>query len=191
MRIKGRLILCLIGLGSVIGTAACKRGESTRYSETVTEKEDGFTMKIETVAAVAPQDLYALLTDFEHFPEFIPNCISVNVLERTPNSAVLESKRFIRFLGKELSGKTEYTLLPGKIVVRSVNHPLADFSEEWSFAPSGDGTGSRITYTADSILKIPMPAYLCQAWLRDNFKETISAVEKRALHTTPPTGPET
>ena len=98
---------------------------------------------------------------------------------------MIETHRFIKFLGKNLAGRLEYRLSPGKIEVRSLNHPLADFSEVWSLEPALEPNGTRVKYQAESRMKIPMPDYMCQAWLRDNFKETLTALEKHAA--LPPT----
>lgn len=180
MNIRCRPIIFLIPVLALICISSCKKQEPSSYSEKIIEGKNHFTMKMEMVVSASPADVHSILTDFDHFPEFMPNCTSAEIIERNNNSIVVESKRFVRFLGKNLSGKTEYTLSPNKIAMRSLNHPLADFSEEWTLVSQGDGKKTRVLYTADSKLKIPMPAYLCQAWLRDNFKETLAAVEKRA-----------
>jgi ribosome-associated toxin RatA of RatAB toxin-antitoxin module len=126
-----------------------------------------------------PAPVYRTLTDFEHFSEFMPQCSSVEIISREGNSVVLEMRRFVKFLGKNLVGRVEYELHPNRISVRSLNHPLADFHEEWTLEPGSGGKGTLVLYTAESTMKVPMPDYMCQAWLRDNFKETLAAVENR------------
>jgi ribosome-associated toxin RatA of RatAB toxin-antitoxin module len=167
-----------IALLSLLG---CQKSKEPGYSEEIVKSEDGFTMKMQMSISGVPSRVYRTLTDFEHFSEFMPQCSSVEIVSREGNSVVMEVRRFVKFLGKDLVGRVEYELSPNRISVRTLNHPLADFHEEWSLAPGGGGKETRVLYSAKSKMKVPMPDYMCQAWLRDNFKETLTAVENRIL----------
>jgi len=172
----------------VLNLAGCSQPKEPGYSEEIIEGKNGFTMKMEKVISPAPERTYELLTDFQHFPEFMPSCTSVEILKKEGNSVVIETRRFVKFLGKNLAGKMEYQLYPNKITTRSLNHPLADFEEEWLLQPDRESRGTRVVYTSFSRMKIPMPDYMCQGWLRDTFKDTLVAVEERAHQGTTPTG---
>jgi ribosome-associated toxin RatA of RatAB toxin-antitoxin module len=171
-----------VALLSLLG---CHKSEAPGYSEEIVKSEKGFTMKMQMSIAGEPARVYRTLTDFEHFSEFMPQCSSAEIVRREGNTVVLEIRRFVKFLGKNLVGRVEYELHPNRISVRSLNHPLADFHEKWSLEPGSGDKGTRILYTADSTMKVPMPDYMCQAWLRDNFKETLAAVETRILESLP------
>jgi ribosome-associated toxin RatA of RatAB toxin-antitoxin module len=159
----------------------CKKSEEPGYSEEIVKTEKGFTVKMQTSISGEPARVYGTLTDFEHFAEFMPQCSSAQIIRREGNAVELEIRRFVKFLGKDLVGKVEYKLYPNRISVRSLNHPLADFQEEWSLEPGSGGQGTRVLYTAESKMNVPMPDYMCQAWLRDNFRETLTAIENRVL----------
>jgi len=158
----------------------CRKEQETDYIEEITESEQGFAMRMEMRVGPSRDEVYGILTDFRHFPDFMPQCTSVEILKEDGNTVVIETRRFVKFLGKKLAGRLEYVLHPDRILVRSLNHPLAEFQEEWLLKPSGGSTGTRVIYSAQSKMKVPMPDYMCQAWLRDNFKETLAAVEARA-----------
>jgi ribosome-associated toxin RatA of RatAB toxin-antitoxin module len=166
---------------ALLSLLGCKKGAEPGYSEEIVKSEKGFTMKMQMSISGEPDRVYRTLTDFERFSEFMPQCSSAEIVSREGNTVVMEMRRFVKFLGKNLVGKVEYKLYPNRISVRSLNHPLADFYEEWSLEPGGGDKGTRILYTAESTMKVPMPDYMCQAWLRDNFKETLAAVENRVL----------
>ena len=166
---------------ALLSLLGCHKGGEPGYSEEIVKSEKGFTMKMQISISGEPARVYRTLTDFEHFSEFMPQCASAEIVRREENTVVVEMRRFVKFLGKSLVGRVEYELHPNRISVRSLNHPLADFHEEWSLEPGSGGKGTRILYTAESTMKVPMPDYMCQAWLRDNFKETLAAVEKRVL----------
>lgn len=168
---------------------SCSKPQEPGYSEEIVNTEQGFTMKMGMPVSLSPDHVYGILTDFPHFPEFMPDCSSVRILKNEGNTVVIETRRFIKFLGKNLAGKLEYSLFPNRITVRSLNHPLAEFHEDWSLEPLGESGGTQVTYSARSKMKVPMPDYMCQAWLRDNFKETLAAVEERAGQGAPGPGP--
>lgn len=178
-------VLGLLASILVLSAVCCNSQPGSGYSETITPGEDGFTMQMDMSVSLSPERAYALLTDFDRFPDFMPQCSSVKILSRKGNTVVVEIRRFIKFLGKNLAGKLEYRLSPAKIDVRSLNHPLADFHEEWSLEPSADPRSTRVDYTATSKMKVPMPDYMCQAWLRDNFKETLAAMERFGAQPSP------
>ncbi len=178
-RITGLLPVILL-----LSMVCCSRQQEPGYSEEILEAEDGFTMKMEQVISTPPARAYEILTDFQHFPEFMPSCSSVDILKKEGDSVVIETRRFIKFIGKNLAGKMEYKLSPNKISTRSINHPMADFEEEWTLEPDSGTKGTRVKYTSFSKMKIPMPDYMCQGWLRDTFKDTLAAIEKRAGQTT-------
>jgi ribosome-associated toxin RatA of RatAB toxin-antitoxin module len=178
-RIDGiRLLAVGMALVTLLG---CQKSEEPGYSEEIVKSEDGFTMKMQMSISGEPSRVYQTLTDFENFSEFMPQCSSVEIVSREGNSVVMEIRRFVKFLGKDLVGRVEYELSPNRMSVRTLNHPLADFHEEWSLEPGGGGKETRVLYSAKSKMKVPMPDYMCQAWLRDNFKETLAAVENRIL----------
>lgn len=170
---------------ALLSLPGCHKSEEPGTSEEILKSENGFTMKIQMSIAGEPDAVYRTLTDFEHFPEFMPQCSSVEIVSREGNTVVVEIRRFVKFLGKNLVGTVEYELHPNRISLRALNHPLADFHEEWSLEPANGGKETRVLYTAESTMKIPMPDYMCEAWLRDNFKETIAAVENRVLPSAP------
>lgn len=170
--VAGAVLQCLLG---------CKKSEEPGYSEEIVKTDKGFAVKMQMSISGEPARVYRTLTDFEHFSEFMPQCSSAEIIRREENTVELEIRRFVKFLGKNLVGRVEYELYPNRISVRSLNHPLADFREEWSLKAGRGGMETRVLYTAESTMNIPMPDYMCQGWLRDNFKETLAAVENRLL----------
>jgi len=173
---------CLLAIGMVLlSLLGCQKSEEPGYSEEIVASEEGFMMKMQMPISGEPSRVYQTLTDFENFSAFMPQCSSVQIVSREGDSVVLEMRRFVKFLGKNLVGRVEYELSPNRISVRTLNHPLADFHEEWTLEPGRSDNETHVLYSAKSKMKVPMPDYMCQAWLRDNFKETLAAVEGRVL----------
>ena len=93
-----------IALVTLLG---CQKSEEPGYSEEIVKSEDGFTMKMQMSIAGEPSRVYQTLTDFEHFSEFMPQCSSVEIVSREGNSVVMEIRRFVKFLGKDLVGRVD------------------------------------------------------------------------------------
>jgi len=141
--------ICWFATGmALLSLLGCPKSEEPGYSEEIVKSEKGFTMKMWMSVSGEPARVYGTLTDFEHFPEFMPQCSSAEIIRREGNSVVMEMRRFVKFLGKNLVGRVEYELYPNRISVRSLHHPLADFREEWSLEP---GSGVRMKNSMMSI----------------------------------------
>lgn len=87
----------------------------------------------------SPQEMFDLVTQVEHYPEFLPWCDHAAVLERTPTGMVAE-------VGMALGGirqtfVTRNTHEPGRRVhMQLVKGPFSQLEGEWQFHPVGDGT---------------------------------------------------
>jgi ribosome-associated toxin RatA of RatAB toxin-antitoxin module len=89
--------------------------------------------------------MYALITDVEHYPEFLPWCTHATVLSRTEREivATLGVKRGP--LQAEFTTRTEMTP-PEQIRIHLVRGPFRVFEGEWLLKPIGaEGTaGTRV-----------------------------------------------
>ena len=87
----------------------------------------------------SPQEMFDLVTQVEHYPEFLPWCDHAAVLERTPTGMVAE-------VGMALGGirqtfVTRNTHEPGRRVhMQLAKGPFSQLEGEWQFHPVGDGT---------------------------------------------------
>lgn len=86
----------------------------------------------------SPEEMYALVTGVEQYPEFLPWCDRSAVLERTETGMTAEIG--IAFSGLRQTFVTENTHVPGKRVqVRLVKGPFSRLDGDWHFHAVGDG----------------------------------------------------
>lgn len=86
----------------------------------------------------SPEEMYALVTGVEQYPEFLPWCDRSAVLERTETGMTAEIG--IAFSGLRQTFVTENTHEPGKRVqVRLVKGPFSRLDGDWHFHTVGDG----------------------------------------------------
>ena len=87
----------------------------------------------------SPEEMYALVTDVERYPEFLPWCDHGKVVEQDANGMVAEMG--ITFSGIRQVFTTRNEHVPGRSVsLRLVNGPFSRLDGGWHFTPIGDGT---------------------------------------------------
>lgn len=87
----------------------------------------------------SPQDMFALVTDVERYPQFLPWCDKGQVLERTDTGMVA-------LVGLSLSGvRQQFTTRnihegQRKVHIQLVDGPFSSLNGTWEFLPVGDGS---------------------------------------------------
>ncbi|MFT4242276.1 MAG: type II toxin-antitoxin system RatA family toxin [Acidovorax sp.] len=89
----------------------------------------------------SPQEMFALVTGVEHYPEFLPWCDRATVLERTPDGMTAEVG--IAFSGIHQSFVTRNTHETQgatlRVRMQLVKGPFSRLDGDWHFHPVGDG----------------------------------------------------
>jgi ribosome-associated toxin RatA of RatAB toxin-antitoxin module len=89
------------------------------------------------------EQMFALVTDVDRYPEFLPWCDNARVLEHTSDGMVAE-------IGMSLSGfrksfTTRNTHIPGRQVrVELIDGPFKHLDGVWDFVPLGDQGACKI-----------------------------------------------
>lgn len=87
----------------------------------------------------SPEEMYALVTDVEHYPAFLPWCDHAHVLERTETGMAAEIG--ILFSGVRQSFTTRNTHVQGRQVdMALVKGPFSQLHGQWKFHVLGDGS---------------------------------------------------
>jgi len=87
----------------------------------------------------SPQEMYALVTDVAHYPDFLPWCDHAQVLERDADGMTAEVG--ISFSGIRQTFTTRNTHTePSQVGMQLVKGPFSKLDGQWSFHPLGDGS---------------------------------------------------
>jgi len=128
--------------------------------------------------AYAQTQLFALVSDIETYPHFIPGCVATRVLER-------ESERSWRVdnlfgFGPVRSRFTSRAHLhpPERLEISSSDGPWRDFRLTWRMMPEGDGCRVGCRFSAE--FRSLLTATMARAGLAELERQTIAAFEKRA-----------
>ena len=86
----------------------------------------------------SPEEMFRLVTDVAHYPEFLPWCDHASVKEVTADGMVAEVG--IAMAGLRQAFTTRNTHTEGRSVqMQLVNGPFSNLSGGWTFSPVGDG----------------------------------------------------
>lgn len=87
----------------------------------------------------SPEEMFALVTGVEQYPQFLPWCDRAEVLERHEDGMTAEVG--IAFSGLRKSFVTRNTHEAGRRVqMRLIKGPFSQLDGDWHFHPVGDGT---------------------------------------------------
>ena len=104
----------------------------------------------------APAQLYALVLDVEHYPEFLPWCRAARILQRAPDYFIGELIISFSHLTERYSSKIVPTAPDANgeamINVSLVTGPFEHLSNHWHFVPTADG-GTDIHFKLDFAFK--------------------------------------
>lgn len=97
------------------------------------------TVKKSVLIWYSPQEMYALVTDVEQYPKFLPWCDHAQVL--TADARGVTAEVGIAFSGIHQKFTTRNDHTPGQQVrMALVDGPFSRLDGEWDFLPLGDGS---------------------------------------------------
>jgi coenzyme Q-binding protein COQ10 len=99
------------------------------------------------------RQLFALVADIEHYPEFLPWCRAARILERGDNEFLGELIISFSHMSERYTSRVTLTPpaeenAPGSIDVALVKGPFSHLTNRWEFRPM-DGGGSEIRFFLD------------------------------------------
>jgi ribosome-associated toxin RatA of RatAB toxin-antitoxin module len=87
----------------------------------------------------SPEEMYRLVIDVDHYPQFLPWCDRARVVEQYESGMLAEIG--IAFSGVHQSFVTQNTHVPGqRVELKLVKGPFSNLDGAWDFSPVGDGS---------------------------------------------------
>jgi len=95
------------------------------------------TVKKSVLIWYTAQEMFALVTDVDQYPKFLPWCDRARVVERDEHGMLAEIG--ISFAGIRQSFTTRNEHVPGrKVDVKLVSGPFSNLDGHWTFTPVGE-----------------------------------------------------
>lgn len=127
----------------------------------------------------SPEAVYALITEFERYPEFVPNQTRAEVVSREGD---LWQVRFELSVVKRLM----YTLALQGVPARSLRWSLVEgdmmqsMGGGWTLEPLDDGARTHATYDIDVELKGFVPRSVSNALIERTLPDNLEAFKREA-----------
>lgn len=128
-----------------------------------------------------PENIYPILKDMTSYPAFMPDLVSVDLIERKDNTTVT---KWVSNVDGRIIKWTELDVFDDAnmhISYRQIEGDLKKFEGEWILTPAP--TGTEIKLTVDFEFGIPMIAGLLNPILkkkvRDNSMNMLKAIKER------------
>lgn len=133
---------------------------------------------------VAPEAVWSILKDFETYPDFMKDVLSVKVLERQDDTVISSWKVLLN--GSELSWTERDVLVANEsIVFEQIDGDLEVWHGAWRLVPGSEGLSVALDVTFD--LGIPSLAEILhpigERAVRANSRQMLDAIRVRIAQT--------
>ncbi|WP_448190782.1 type II toxin-antitoxin system RatA family toxin [Azospirillum sp. sgz301742] len=129
------------------------------------------------------EQLFALVSDIESYPQFVPGCVATRIVERGANGNWLVDNVFgAGPLRWHFRSTAEFDA-PHRLEIVSQEGPWRRFAMLWSFTPEAEG--SRVDVDLAVAFRSPLLATLARTALPRAEPRIIRAFEERARRTLP------
>ena len=146
-----------------------------------------FEIQVSGLVHATPQQTWAVLTDYERLPDFVPDLLSSKLLSRRGAQAVLEQQGSVGFLFMRqvihlVVRVTEqpFSTLDVALVAGNMKH----YASHWELAPLDQG-GTRIAYRGSLEPDFFVPLLLGRVMVRADVQKMLAAVvaevERRSI----------
>lgn len=129
------------------------------------------------------QQMYAVVADVEHYPEFLPMCTGLRVTSRqaTPEGSVLVANMSVGYKAIRENFTTRVTLNPAvpRVDVSYLNGPFSHLTNRWLFVDLDPGQ-SEIDFYITYQFRSAMLGALVGAVFDQAFRKFTEAFEARA-----------
>jgi coenzyme Q-binding protein COQ10 len=129
-------------------------------------------------------EMFDLVADVEHYPEFVPLCRSLRVRKRTPQpdgTEVLVADMTIayKFVHEAFTSRVTLDRPNLQILVEYLEGPFSRLENRWTFRPSGEQT-SEVEFFISYEFKSRTLGLLMGSMFDVAFRRFASAFERRA-----------
>lgn len=132
-----------------------------------------------------PAEMYALVADVESYPEFLPLCEGLDVLERAPHGAgeLIRAEMRVGYQMIRERFTTQVTLDPTtpEVLAEHLEGPFTHLTNRWRFHPAGNGC--EVDFHIDYAFKSLMLQMLVGGMFEQAFRKFADAFEQRARET--------
>ena len=129
-------------------------------------------------------EMFDLVADMEHYPEFVPLCRSMRVRRRTPSAegietAIAEMTVAYKMIHETFTTRVTLDRPNLQILVEYLNGPFSRMQNRWDFHPAGE-RACEVEFFISYEFKSRVLAMLMGAMFDTAFRRFSEAFERRA-----------
>ncbi len=137
------------------------------------------TVSRSALVPYSPQQMFDLVNDVEHYPEFLQWCESTEVLEDKPDEML--ARLHLAFGGLKKSFTTRNRLQPGKMIeIRLVDGPFHHLEGFWRFNPLADGGACKVVLDMEFDFSTPLVKFAFGPVFTQIANSLVDSFTKRA-----------
>ncbi len=175
-----RLLPWLLLACAVIGANAIRANESIRFE--AAWEGDFVSVSANADLSVEAATAWSVLTDYDHFAEFIPDIVSSRIVSRSHDGMTVEYRGQFGFLFfRQPMHLVLHVVLdpPRRIVARSVSGDLRDLTASYEISEGAQAL--RLAYTARFVPAISLPPFIGLAVVRHQMQKQFAAMVKEIV----------
>ena len=131
------------------------------------------------------EQMFDLVADVEHYPEFVPLCASLSVRSRRPGgegreTLIADMSVGYKRIREKFTSRVALDKPRLRVVVEYIDGPFSHMENIWTFRDEGDGARSVVTFFIDYEFRSRILASLMGAMFDAAFRKFAQAFERRA-----------
>ena len=130
------------------------------------------------VLPYSQEQMFALVADVEHYPEFLPWCVASRIRRREGEVFFADLVIGFKMVRERFTSKVTLAR-PDRVDVTYTEGPFHHLNNHWVFKPLPDG-GTEIDFYVDFEFRSKLLQTLIGALFNEAVKMMVSAFEKRA-----------
>jgi ribosome-associated toxin RatA of RatAB toxin-antitoxin module len=180
------LALFLLGIGSPVAAAApalpVLNDDVDLTKHHAPNGEEGLSARIRV--AVPPQVVWAVLTDYDHLSEFVPDLLVSRVIGETEGDRLLYQQgkvRLLFYIFRSAVTLRVHEEPPRKIAFAQATGDFDYFHGSWSLQSMESGAETDLVYTLWAHPKFYVPHWLVELMLKRDIPKRLFALRDRIL----------
>ena len=129
------------------------------------------------VMPYTPEQLFALVADVEHYPEFLPWCVGARIRERQPGLVVADLMIGFKMFRERFTSRVKLDP-PHRIDVAYTEGPFHYRDNHWIFEPVPGGC--RVDFFVDFEFKSKLLQRVIEMLFHEAVRRMVAAFETRA-----------
>ncbi len=126
----------------------------------------------------SPEQLFDLVADVEHYPEFLPWCLACRIRKREGEVVTADLVIGFKMLRERFTSRVTLDR-PGRINVTYIDGPLRYLNNHWIFEPAPDG-GCVIDFYVDFEFRSRILQRMIGVLFHEAVARMVTAFERRA-----------